>query len=103
MGLRPTAGNENQRRRARAGARHGVPLQWPARVILGRAAGDEESCSASAFRARFLAPLSRKNVIPARAGIHSVPGQQWPPAFAGVTTPVIFIPLGGSKTYDHSE
>jgi hypothetical protein len=29
MGLWPTRGNENQRRRAHAGARHGVPLQWP--------------------------------------------------------------------------
>jgi hypothetical protein len=43
------------------------------------------------------------DVIPAKAGIHSVPDQQWPPAFAGVTAPVIFIPLGGSKTHDHLE
>ena len=37
MGLRPTPGNENQGRRAHVGARHGVPLQWPARVIFRRA------------------------------------------------------------------
>jgi hypothetical protein len=34
MGLRPARGDENQRRRAHVGARHGVPLQWPARVIF---------------------------------------------------------------------
>ena len=43
------------------------------------------------------------HVIPAKAGIHRVSDQQWTPAFAGVTTHVIFIPLGGSKTHDHSE
>jgi len=37
--------------------------------------------------------LRRKSVIPAKAGIHW--SEKWTPAIAGVTTFVIFIPLGG--------
>ncbi|SPE24572.1 hypothetical protein SBA2_20041 [Acidobacteriia bacterium SbA2] len=43
------------------------------------------------------------HVIPAKAGIHCVPDQQWPPAFAGVTTHLVFVSLGASVTDDHSE
>ena len=39
------------------------------------------------------------HVIPAEAGIH----WNWVPAFAGTTTQVIFIPLGGPQAHDHSE
>ena len=45
----------------------------------------------------------KDHVIPAKAGIHCVPYQQWTPAFAGVTTYVIFIPLGGPQANDPSE
>jgi hypothetical protein len=41
------------------------------------------------------------HVIPAKAGIHCVPDQQWTSAFAEVTRYVIFIPLGGLQVYDH--
>ncbi|SPE29518.1 hypothetical protein SBA2_450134 [Acidobacteriia bacterium SbA2] len=42
-------------------------------------------------------------VIPAKAGIHCVPDQQYIPAFAGVTRYVILIPSDRSKTHDHSD
>jgi hypothetical protein len=40
------------------------------------------------------------HVIPAKAGIHCVPDEQWTPAYAGVTTYVIFTAWGESKTHD---
>jgi len=43
------------------------------------------------------------HVIPAKAGIHCVPDQQWTPAFAGVTLQAILIPLCGPQAHDHSE
>ena len=43
------------------------------------------------------------HVIPAKAGIHCVPDQMEPPAFAGVTRRVILIPWGWSKAHDHVE
>jgi hypothetical protein len=30
-------------------------------------------------------------------------GLTWTPAYAGVTTPAIFIPLGGPQAHEHSE
>ncbi|SPE30801.1 hypothetical protein SBA2_550013 [Acidobacteriia bacterium SbA2] len=43
------------------------------------------------------------HVIPAKAGTYCVPDQRWAPAFAGATTFVIFISLGGSKANTHIE
>jgi hypothetical protein len=75
-------------------------------VLFRHFNGSEESHSVpsrnDSGRDRSLRSLE-DHVIPAKAGIHCSPGQQWTPAFAGVTTHVIFIPLGGSKTRDHSE
>ncbi|SPE25900.1 hypothetical protein SBA2_270010 [Acidobacteriia bacterium SbA2] len=48
-------------------------------------------------------PSLNKLVIPAKAGIHCAPDLQWTPAFAGATTDLVFIPLGGSRPYDRSE
>jgi len=69
--------------------------------------GKEESPNSLVSRARFLpfAPLARKSPEachsresgnPARCGL------TWTPAYAGVTTPAIFISLGGPQAHGRS-
>jgi len=82
MGLRPARDSENQRRR-HVRARHGVPLRE-----------DDKGNFIPRGGPKAHGDSLENHVIPAEAGIH----WNWVPAFAGTTTEVIFIPLGG-----HSE
>jgi len=41
------------------------------------------------------------HVIPAKAGIHCATDREWTPAFAGVTTRVVFIGSPGQKAHDN--
>jgi len=67
------------------------------RTVQGEAK-NPRSCKINELWRPFLACGSlESHVIPAQAGIH-----RRTPAFAGVTTHVIFIPLGGSQTHGNS-
>jgi hypothetical protein len=65
----------------------------------------EESRSANKGFARFLASLSRKTppTRDSRESGNPFVGLAWTPAYAGVTRPLIFIPLGGPQAHGHSE